>query len=423
MGNTSDIQLNTIDEAIEAFRKGELVIVIDDEDRENEGDFITSAELITPDKVNFMTKYGRGLICAPLIEERCDELELELMVGKNTSLHATPFTISVDLLGQGCTTGISASDRAKTIKALSDPTTKPEDLGRPGHIFPLKAKERGVLRRAGHTEATVDLARLAGQSPTGVLVEIMNDDGSMARLPQLMEIAKKFDLKIITIKDLIAYRLQKESLIVKGVKVHLPTAHGDFQFIPFKQKSNGLEHMALIKGTWDEDEPILVRVHSSCATGDIFGSLRCECGEQLKKAMETIEKEGKGVIVYMNQEGRGIGLMNKIKAYKLQEEGRDTVDANTDLGFEADERDYGVGAQILRELGVVKMRLMTNNPIKRIGLEGYGLTIVENIPIEVEPNPYNEFYMHTKKERMGHNLKFFKYMNKSTNTKKHTDQR
>lgn len=417
MGNTSNIQLNTIDDAIDAFRKGELVIVVDDEDRENEGDFITAAELITPEKVNFMAMHGRGLICAPLLEERCDELELELMVGKNTSLHATPFTISVDLLGNGCTTGISASDRAKTIKALSDPSTKPEDLGRPGHIFPLKAKEKGVLRRSGHTEATVDLARLAGLSPSGVLVEIMNDDGTMARLPQLMEIARKFDLKIITIKDLIAYRLQKESLIVKGMEVHLPTVHGDFQFIPFKQKSNGLEHMALIKGTWTENEPILVRVHSSCATGDIFGSLRCECGEQLHKAMETIEKEGKGVIVYMNQEGRGIGLMNKIKAYKLQEEGRDTVDANTDLGFEADERDYGVGAQILRELGVKKMRLMTNNPIKRIGLEGYGLTIVENIPVEVEPNPYNEFYMHTKKERMGHNLKFFKYMDHPTNFK------
>jgi 3,4-dihydroxy 2-butanone 4-phosphate synthase/GTP cyclohydrolase II len=414
MGNTSNIQLNTIDEAIEAFRKGELVIVVDDEDRENEGDFLTSAELITPEKVNFMTKYGRGLICTPLLEERCNELELELMVGKNTSLHATPFTVSVDLLGQGCTTGISASDRAKTIKALSDSATTPEELGRPGHIFPLKAKERGVLRRAGHTEATIDLARLAGQSPSGVLVEIMNDDGTMARLPQLVEIAQKFDLKIITIKDLIAYRLQKESLIVKGVQVHLPTEHGDFQFVPFKQKSNGLEHMALIKGSWDEDEPILARVHSSCATGDIFGSLRCECGEQLHQAMEIIEKEGKGVIVYMNQEGRGIGLMNKIKAYKLQEEGRDTVDANTDLGFEADERDYGVGAQILRELGVVKMRLMTNNPIKRIGLEGYGLTIVENIPIEVKPNPYNEFYMHTKKERMGHNLKFFKYKDKTS---------
>jgi 3,4-dihydroxy 2-butanone 4-phosphate synthase/GTP cyclohydrolase II len=418
MGNTSNIQLNTIDEAIEAFRKGELVIVVDDEDRENEGDFITSAELITPEKVNFMTKYGRGLICTPLLEERCNELELELMVGKNTSLHATPFTVSVDLLGNGCTTGISASDRSKTIKALSDLNTQPEDLGRPGHIFPLKAKERGVLRRAGHTEATIDLARLAGQSPSGVLVEIMNDDGTMARLPELMEIAQKFGLKIITIKDLIAYRLQKESLIIKGVQVHLPTAHGDFQFIPFKQKSTGLEHMALIKGTWDEDEPILVRVHSSCATGDIFGSLRCECGEQLQQAMDVIEKEGKGVIVYMNQEGRGIGLMNKIKAYKLQEEGRDTVDANTDLGFEADERDYGVGAQILRELGVKKMRLMTNNPIKRIGLEGYGLTIVENLPIEVKPNPYNEFYMHTKKERMGHNLKFFKYKDTKAGFKK-----
>ncbi|MFW6203145.1 MAG: bifunctional 3,4-dihydroxy-2-butanone-4-phosphate synthase/GTP cyclohydrolase II [Marinilabilia sp.] len=409
MANHSDIQLNTIEEAVEAFKNGELLIVVDDEDRENEGDFITSAEMITPEKVNFMTKYGRGLICTPLLEGRCDELELDLMVGQNTSLHATPFTVSVDLLGHGCTTGISASDRAKTIKALSDPRTQPEDLGRPGHIFPLKAKERGVLRRAGHTEATVDLARLAGQQPAGVLVEIMNDDGSMARLPELVEIARKFDLKIITIKDLIAYRLQKESLIIKGVEVHLPTTYGDFRFIPFKQKSNGLEHMALIKGSWDEDESVLVRVHSSCITGDIFGSLRCECGEQLHKAMKTIEQEGKGVIVYMNQEGRGIGLMNKIKAYKLQEEGRDTVDANTDLGFEADERDYGVGAQILRELGVGKMRLMTNNPIKRIGLEGYGLTIVENVPIEVEPNPYNEFYMHTKKEKMGHHLQFFKF--------------
>ncbi|MGM0377706.1 MAG: bifunctional 3,4-dihydroxy-2-butanone-4-phosphate synthase/GTP cyclohydrolase II [Bacteroidota bacterium] len=409
MANHSEFQLNTIEEAVEAFKNGELLIVVDDEDRENEGDFITSAELITPEKVNFMTKYGRGLICTPLVEQRCDELELDLMVGKNTSLHATPFTVSVDLLGHGCTTGISASDRSKTIKALSDPETTPEDLGRPGHIFPLKAKERGVLRRAGHTEATVDLARLAGQQPAGVLVEIMNDDGSMARLPELVEMSRKFDLKIITIKDLIAHRLQQDSLIIKGVEVHLPTVYGDFRFIPFKQKSNGLEHMALIKGSWEEDEPVLVRVHSSCITGDIFGSLRCECGEQLHKAMETIEKEGKGVIIYMNQEGRGIGLMNKIKAYKLQEEGRDTVDANTDLGFEADERDYGVGAQILRELGVSKMRLMTNNPIKRIGLQGYGLTIVENVPIEVEPNPYNEFYMHTKKEKMGHHLKFFKY--------------
>ncbi len=413
MPNNSEINLNTIDEAIEAIRNGELIIVVDDEDRENEGDFITAAELITTEKVNFMARHGRGLICAPITEKRCDELELELMVGKNTSLHATPFTVSVDLLGHGCTTGISASDRAKTIRALCNPKTKPDDLGRPGHIFPLKSKNRGVLRRTGHTEATVDLARLAGLYPAGVLVEIMNDDGSMARLPQLMEIARKFRLKIISIKDLIAYLLQKESLIIKGVEVHLPTKYGDFRFIPFKQKSNGLEHMALIKGSWEKDEAITVRVHSSCATGDIFGSLRCECGEQLHKAMETIEKEGKGVIVYMNQEGRGIGLMNKIKAYKLQEEGLDTVDANTELGFEVDERDYGVGAQILRELGVSKMRLMTNNPIKRIGLEGYGITIVENIPLEVQPNPYNEFYMLTKQQRMGHNLRFFKYSKKA----------
>ena len=409
MPEENDIIFSTIEEAIEAIKKGELVIVVDDEDRENEGDFITAAELITPEKVNFMAKYGRGLICAPLSEKRCEELDLELMVGRNTSLHATPFTVSVDLIGKGCTTGISASDRAKTILALSNPDTNPEELGRPGHIFPLKAKEKGVLRRAGHTEATVDLARLAGLQPAGVLVEIMNDDGTMARLPQLVEIAKRFNLRLISIRDLIAYRLQQESLIVKGVEVQLPTAYGHFRFIPFKQKSNGLEHMALIKGSWEPDEAILVRVHSSCATGDIFGSLRCECGEQLHKAMETIEKEGKGVIVYMNQEGRGIGLMNKIKAYKLQEEGLDTVDANVELGFEADERDYGVGAQILRELGVAKMRLMTNNPIKRIGLEGYGLKIVDNVPIEIQPNPYNEFYMHTKKQRMGHNLEYFKY--------------
>ena len=405
-------QLNTIDEAIAAIKKGELIIVVDDEDRENEGDFIAAAELITPEKVNFMAKYGRGLICAPLSERRCEELDLEMMVGRNTSLHATPFTVSVDLLGEGCTTGISASDRAKTLRALAKPETTAEELGRPGHIFPLMAKERGVIRRAGHTEAAVDLARLAGLQPAGVLVEIMNDDGTMARLPQLMEMAKKFDLKIIAIRDLIAYRLKKESLVEKGVEVHLPTAYGDFRFIPFKQKSNGLEHMALIKGEWEPGEPVLVRVHSSCATGDIFGSLRCECGEQLHKAMETIEKEGRGVIVYMNQEGRGIGLMSKIAAYKLQEEGLDTVDANVELGFEADERDYGVGAQILRELGVCKMRLMTNNPIKRIGLEGYGLEIVENIPIEVQPNTYNEYYMHTKKTRMGHNLQFFKYQKK-----------
>ncbi len=401
--------LNTIEEAIEAIKRGELIIVVDDEDRENEGDFIAAAELITPEKVNFMATYGRGLICTPITEKRCEELDLELMVGKNTALHATPFTVSVDLIGQGCSTGISASDRAKTILSLCDKKTQPEDLGRPGHIFPLKSKQKGVLRRAGHTEAAVDLARLAGLAPVGVLVEIMNEDGTMARLPQLMEIANKFDLKIITIKDLIAYRLQKESLVIKGVEVHMPTQHGDFRFIPFKQKSNGLEHMALIKGTWTPDEAILVRVHSSCATGDIFHSKRCDCGEQLHKAMETIEAEGKGVIVYMSQEGRGIGLMNKIKAYKLQEEGMDTVDANVELGFEADERDYGVGAQILRELGVSNMRLISNNPIKRIGLEGYGLKIVENVSIEIKPNSYNEFYMKTKKEKMGHNLQFFKY--------------
>ncbi|MGQ1948590.1 bifunctional 3,4-dihydroxy-2-butanone-4-phosphate synthase/GTP cyclohydrolase II [Geofilum sp. OHC36d9] len=412
MLDKNEIKLNTIEEAIAAFKNGELVITVDDEDRENEGDFITSAELITPEKVNFMAAHGRGLICAPITEERCEELDLHLMVGQNTSLHATPFTVSVDLIGQGCTTGISTSDRAKTLRALCDPNTKPEDLGRPGHIFPLKAKSRGVLRRSGHTEATVDLARMAGLTPAGVLVEIMNEDGTMARLPQLAEIAQKFNLKLISIKDLIAYRLKNETLVEKGVEVNLPTAHGNFHFIPFKQLSTGQEHMALIKGTWKPDEPILVRVHSSCATGDIFGSLRCECGEQLHKAMETIEKEGKGVIVYMNQEGRGIGLMGKIKAYKLQEEGYDTVDANTELGFAPDERDYGVGAQILRELGVCKMRLMTNNPVKRIGLEGYGLEIVENIPIEIEPNKYNEFYMHTKKTKMGHNLHFFKYEDK-----------
>lgn len=409
MSDTTTFHLNTIEEAIEAIRQGELIVVVDDEDRENEGDFIGAAELITPEKVNFMAKHGRGLLCAPITQQRAEELDLDLMVGTNTSMHATPFTVPVDLLGQGCSTGISASDRAKTILALCQADTKPEDLGRPGHIFPLKARDKGVLKRAGHTEAAVDFARLAGLYPAGVLIEIMNDDGSMARLPELVEIARQFKLKIVTIKDLIAYRLKQESLIVKGVEVALPTSFGDFRFIPFMQKSNGMEHMALIKGEWSNEEAILVRVHSSCVTGDIFGSFRCECGEQLHKAMETIEKEGKGVIVYMNQEGRGIGLMNKIAAYKLQDEGRDTVDANIELGFEADERDYGVGAQILRELGVKKMRLMTNNPIKRIGLEGYGLEIVENVPIEVKPNPHNLFYMHTKRERMGHNLQFFKY--------------
>jgi 3,4-dihydroxy 2-butanone 4-phosphate synthase/GTP cyclohydrolase II len=399
------MHLNTIEEAIEDIRNGKFVIVVDDEDRENEGDFICAAELITPEKVNFMITHGRGLVCAPITEERCDELSLKMQSENNTSIHGTPFTVSVDLLEHGCTTGVSAFDRAATIKALCDPTILASDLGRPGHIFPLRARTRGVLRRAGHTEAAVDLARLAGLQPAGVLVEVINEDGTMARLPQLMEIAGKFDLKVVTVEALIAYRLQRESLVEKGEEVMMPTAYGDFHLIPFRQKSNGLEHVALIKGTWEPEEPVLVRVHSSCMTGDIFGSMRCECGEQLHKAMQMIEKEGKGALVYMNQEGRGIGLMNKIKAYKLQENGLDTVDANLHLGFEADERDYGVGAQILRELGVSQMKLMTNNPKKRIGLESYGLTIVENVPIEITPNPYNEFYMYTKKERMGHVLK------------------
>ncbi|HOF98702.1 MAG TPA: bifunctional 3,4-dihydroxy-2-butanone-4-phosphate synthase/GTP cyclohydrolase II [Paludibacteraceae bacterium] len=400
-----EIKLNTIEEAINDIRNGKFVIVVDDEDRENEGDFICAAEKVTPEMVNFMITYGRGVVCAPLTEERCEELELEMQVENNTSMHSTPFTVSVDKL-EGCTTGVSAADRAATLRALADPSSTPETFGRPGHIFPLRAKSKGVLRRAGHTEAAVDLARLAGLYPAGALVEIMNEDGTMARLPQLMEIAERFDLKIITIKDLIAYRLKFESLIEKGEMVNLPTAYGNFKLIPFRQISNDKEHVALIKGEWEKDEPILVRVHSSCVTGDIFGSLRCECGEQLHKAMEMIEKEGKGVIVYMNQEGRGIGLMNKIKAYKLQEQGMDTVEANLHLGFDADERDYGVGAQILKDLGVTKIRLMTNNPVKRIGLEAYGLSIVENVPIEIKPNPYNAFYMQTKKERMGHTLRY-----------------
>lgn len=404
--NTS--QLNTIEEAIEAIRNGELIIVVDDEDRENEGDFVGAAEKMTPELVNFMARYGRGLICAPITEERCTELDLEMMVASNTSLHSTPFTVSVDLLTKGCTTGISAADRAKTLVALADPTTRPDELGRPGHIFPLRARSRGVLQRAGHTEAVVDLTRLAGLNPAGVLVEIMNEDGTMARLPELLEISKKFNMKIISIEALIQYRLKYESLVEKGEKVNMPTEYGDFHLIPFRQVSNGLEHIALIKGSWEENEPILVRMHSSCMTGDIFGSKRCECGEQLHKAMQAIEEAGKGVIVYMNQEGRGIGLMNKIRAYKLQEEGLDTVDANLHLGFKADERDYGVGAQILRDLGVTKIRLMTNNPIKRIGLEAYGLSIIENIPIEITTNPYNEYYMKTKKERMGHTLHLHK---------------
>ena len=402
-----DSNLNTIEEAITDIRDGKFVIVVDDEDRENEGDFICAAEKITADMVNFMITHGRGVVCAPLTEERCDELELDNQVDKNTSIHSTPFTVSVDKL-EGCTSGVSASDRAATFRALADPISKPDTFGRPGHVFPLRARNKGVLRRAGHTEAAVDLARLSGLYPAGALIEIMNEDGTMARLPELIEIAEKFDLKIITIKDLIAYRLKTESLVEMGEKVNMPTKYGNFKLIPFRQISNGLEHVALIKGEWDDDEPILVRVHSSCITGDIFGSLRCECGDQLHKAMQMIEKEAKGVVVYMNQEGRGIGLMNKIRAYKLQEEGMDTVDANLHLGFDADERDYGVGAQILREIGVKKIRLMTNNPKKRIGLEAYGLSIVENIALEIVPNQYNEFYMQTKKNRMGHNLRYTK---------------
>lgn len=400
----SEIQLNTIEEAIEDFREGKFLIVVDDEDRENEGDFIIAAEKVTPEKINFMLKNGRGVLCAPITEERCQELELDMQVANNTSLLGTPFTITVDKLGGQCTTGVSMYDRAQTILALADPKTKPSDLGRPGHINPLRARSRGVLRRAGHTEAAVDLARLAGLYPAGALIEIINEDGTMARLPQLIQVSKKFGIKIICIKDLIAYRLRTESIVENGVEVDLPTAYGHFRLIPFRQKSNGLEHIALIKGKIEKDEPVLVRVHSSCATGDIFGSMRCECGEQLHEAMRRIEKEGKGVIVYLNQEGRGIGLMEKMKAYKLQEDGLDTVDANLHLGHQADERDYGVGAQILRHLGITKMRLMSNNPVKRVGLEAYELEIVENVPIEIKPNPYNEFYMKTKKERMGHLL-------------------
>jgi 3,4-dihydroxy 2-butanone 4-phosphate synthase / GTP cyclohydrolase II len=400
----NDIKLNTIDEAVDDIRNGKLIIVVDDEDRENEGDFIAAAEKITPEMVNFMATEGRGLICVPLTDERCDELELDMMVARNTSLHDTPFTVSVDAVGENITTGISAHDRAITIQKLANPGTHPHELGRPGHIFPLRARSRGVLRRAGHTEAAVDLARLAGLNPVGVLVEIMNPDGTMARLPQLFEIAKRFDLKLVSIADLISYKLQLESLIERGVEVQLPTEYGQFRLIPFLQKSNGVEHIALLKGSWEAGETVLVRMHSSCATGDIFGSLRCECGAQLHKAMSIIEKEGKGVIIYIQQEGRGIGLMNKIKAYKLQEQGLDTVDANIHLGFDPDERDYGVGAQILCNLGVQKMRLLTNNPVKRVGLEGYGLKVVETVPIIIKPNKHNESYMKTKRDRMGHAL-------------------
>lgn len=397
------IQLDRIEDAIEDFRDGKFVIVVDDEDRENEGDLIIAAEKITPEKVNFMLKNARGVLCVPLPISRCKELELDVQVSSNTSILGTPFTITVDKL-EGCTTGVSAHDRAETIKALADPNAKPLDFGRPGHINPLYAQDKGVLRRAGHTEATVDMARLAGLNPVGALMEIMNEDGTMARLPELRKMADEYGLKLISINDLIAYRLKQESIVEKGEMVDMPTAYGHFKLIPFRQKSTGLEHVALVKGEWQKDEPILVRVHSSCATGDIFGSYRCDCGSQLHKAMEMIEKEGRGVIVYLNQEGRGIGLMNKMKAYKLQENGMDTVEANLCLGFKADERDYGVGASILHDLGVTKMRLMSNNPLKRVGLEGYGLTIVENVPVEVQPNEYNRFYLHTKKDRMGHEL-------------------
>ncbi len=405
---SNEIKLNSIEEALEDFRQGEFVIVVDDEDRENEGDFIIAAEKVTPEKINFMMRYGRGVLCAPITEERAKELELEMQVPTNTSVHETPFTVTVDRLGNGCTTGVSMYDRAQTILALADPKTLPTDLARPGHICPLRARNKGVLRRAGHTEAAVDLARLSGLQPAAALIEIINEDGTMARLPELMEVAKRFNLKIISIKDLIAYRLRTESVVEAGEEVAMPTEWGDFRLIPFRQKTTGLEHIALFKGDIRDGSDVLVRVHSSCMTGDIFGSQRCECGEQLHKAMQMIEQEGRGVIVYLNQEGRGIGLMEKIKAYKLQENGLDTVDANLHLGHNADERDYGVGAHILRELGVSRMRLMTNNPIKRVGLEAYGLEITEVVPVEVEPNEHNAYYMKTKKERMGHVLRLLK---------------
>lgn len=408
----NDIILNSIEEGIEDIKLGKLLIVVDDEDRENEGDFICSAELITPEMVNFMAKHGRGLICAALPEERCEELDLNLMVGNNTSIHETQFTVTVDLLNEETTTGVSAFDRALTIKALVDPSTKPTDLGRPGHIFPLKAKSKGVLRRAGHTEAVVDLTRFANLRPGGALVEIMNDDGSMARLNDLVKIREKFNIKIIAIKDLIKYTLERDSIIEKGERVKLPTETGDFEFIPFRQTSNGIEHAALVKGKWTKDEPVLVRLHSSCFTGDIFGSLRCDCGPQLKKAMSMVEAAGKGVVIYLSQEGRGIGLLNKIKAYRLQDEGMDTVQANLKLGFGEDERDYGVGASIMRELGLGKVRLISNNPVKRAGLEGYGIKIVETIPLEIESNPHNRFYLETKANKMGHDLSCYKHLSK-----------
>jgi len=396
--------LDKIQDAIEDIKNGKLVIVVDDEDRENEGDLITSAKNVTPDIINFMSKYGRGLICVPLVEERCDELELDMMVNRNTSLHTTPFTVSVDLLGHGCTTGISTHDRAKTVQALINPETKPSDLGRPGHIFPLRARNGGVLRRAGHTEATIDLAKLAGHGEAGVLVEIMNEDGTMSRLPELREFADKHNLKLVSIKDLIAYRLCKESLIKEDVRVKMPTKYGEFTLVAFRQLHTEEEHMALIKGEWEKDEAVLVRVHSSCMTGDILGSLRCDCGDQLHTAMQMVEAEGKGVVLYMNQEGRGIGLLNKLRAYKLQEGGMDTVEANIKLGFGMDERDYGIGAQILRALGVSKMKLISNNPRKRTGLDGYGLEIVDTVPIEIKSNPHNHKYLETKRDKLGHRI-------------------
>lgn len=403
----TSFQFSKIEDAIEDFRQGKFVIVVDDEDRENEGDFIVPAEMITPEKVNFMLREGRGVLCAPITMSRAKELDLPHQVEENTSMLGTPFTVTIDKL-EGCTTGVSAQDRAATIQWLANPEAKPGDFGRPGHINPLYAQDNGVLRRSGHTEAAIDLARLAGLKPAAALIEILNPDGTMARMPELMKKAEEFDMKLIQIKDLIAYRLQQECLVEKGVEADMPTAYGHFRIIPFLQKSNGLEHVALIKGEWEKDEPVLVRMHSSCATGDIFGSQRCDCGEQLHKSMQLIEEAGKGAIVYLIQEGRGIGLMNKIAAYKLQEEGLDTVDANIHLGFDPDLRDYGVGAQILREIGISKIRLLTNNPVKRVGLEGYGLEIVENVPIEITPNQYNERYLHTKKERMGHTLHFNK---------------
>ncbi|MBK5278427.1 MAG: bifunctional 3,4-dihydroxy-2-butanone-4-phosphate synthase/GTP cyclohydrolase II [Bacteroidia bacterium] len=398
------IKIDTIEEAIDEIKNGKVIVVVDDEDRENEGDFICAAECITPEIVNFMATHGRGLICAPIMEDRCKELGLELMVGKNTATFETPFTVSVDLIGHGCTTGISAHDRFKTIKALVDPDTKPEELGRPGHIFPLNAKKEGVLRRAGHTEAAIDFATLAGFRPAGVLVEIMNEDGSMARLAELRKVADRFNLKLVTIKDLIAYRMKMDCLIKEQVEVNLPTAYGDFKLRAYEQINTGEVHLALIKGTWEKNEPVLVRVHSSCATGDIFGSCRCDCGPQLQHAMRMVDEAGKGVVLYMKQEGRGIGLLNKLKAYKLQEDGLDTVEANLQLGFDMDSRDYGIGAQILHDLNISKIRLITNNPKKRVGLMGYGLEIVENVPTEVLPNPHNEKYLMTKRDKMGHTI-------------------